>query len=424
MFHNYLELKNINNNKYINVTDNINEKYKKIIISKKLVFFIAFFILLIISLLKVEIVINQIKNCKNEIIKIENYKKINDKGILLNKKKFKKVQKPKISIISAVYNRGQYILRFIRSIQNQFFNDIEIIFIDDFSNDNTFDIIKKCQKEDERIILIKHKKNKGTLISRNNGAFKSTGEYLIFPDPDDILASDILNYSYTKAKNENYDMIKFNLYSGNKKHILRTIKNIKIQEVYQEILSSFIFYGKGHLEQTDYCIINKLIKRDIFIKSLNYVDKYYLNQNMIVYEDGLINFMLYKFSQSLFHSKKIGYYYIQNQHSITKNFLKDRERTIKNCFIYLKYIFEYTKNNQYEKNMAVCIYHSIILEISNINIFKYLTKEYKFYYIIIDNYLKNEFISSKVKIQIKKILEFIKIAQNSKHNIEKKYNYI
>ena len=145
---------------------------------------------------------------------------------------------------------------------------------------------------------------------------------------------------------------------------------------------------------------------------------------MIVYEDGLINFMLYKFSQSLYHTKKIGYYYIQNQQSITKNFLKDKERTIKNCFIYLKYIFEYTKNNQYEKNMAVCIYHSIILEISNINIFKYLTKEYKFYYIIIDNYLKNEFISSKVKIQIKKILEFIKIAQNSKHNIEKKYNYI
>ena len=420
MFNDYLELKNINNIKY-NI---IKKKYKKIITLVKFVFFIGSFYLLIISLLKVEIIFNQIKNFKKEIIKIENYKDINDKGILLNKKKFKKVLKPKISIISAVYNRGQYILRFIRSIQNQFFNDIEIIFIDDFSNDNTIDIIKNCQKEDERIILIKHKKNKGTLISRNNGAFKSTGEYLIFPDPDDILASDILNYSYTRAKNKNFDMIKFNLYTGNKKHILRTIKNIKLQEVYQGILSSFIFYGNGHLEQTDYCIINKFIKRDILIKSLNYVDKYYLNQNMIVYEDGLINFMLYKFSQSLYHTKKIGYYYIQNQQSITKNFLKDKERTIKNCFIYLKYIFEYTKNNQYEKNMADCIYKNIIKEISNINIFKYLTKDYKFYYNIIDNYLKNEFISLKNKIQLKNILKFIKIAENSKHNIKNKYSYI
>ena len=411
MFNDYLELKNINNIKY-----NINKKCKKIIISTKLVLFIVLFNLLIISFIKDEIIINQTKNSKKEIIKIENYKEINEKGIMLNKKKFKKVQKPKISIISAVFNRGRYILRFIRSIQNQFFNDIEIILIDDFSNDNTLKIIKNCQKEDERIILIKHNKNKGTFISRNNGAFKSTGEYLIFPDPDDILAKDILNYSYTKAKNNNYDMIKFNLYTGNKKHILRTIKNIKIQEVYQEILSSFIFYGNGHLEQTDYCIINKLIKRDIFIKSLNYIDQYYLNQNMIVYEDGLINFMLYKFAQSLYHTKKIGYYYIQNQQSITKNFLKDRERTIKNCFIYLKFIFEYTKNNQYEKNMVGCIFHNIGLEIANINIFKYLTKEHKFYENIIDNFLKNEFFPSKYKIQLINILKFIKIAEHSKHN--------
>ena len=410
MFNGYLELKNINNNKYIN----INKKFKKILFLKKLIFFITLFSALIISLLKVEILLNQNNNYKKEIIKIEKYKDINVKGILLNKKKFKKVQKPKISIISAVYNRGQYILRFIRSIQNQFFNDLEIIFIDDFSNDNTIDIIKKCQKEDERIILLKHKKNKGTLISRNNGAFRSNGEYLIFPDPDDILASDILNYSYTKATKNNYDMIKFNLYTGNKKHILRIIKNIKIQEVHQEILSSFLFYGNGHLEQTDYCIINKFIKRDIFIKSLNYIDKYYLNHNMIVYEDGLINFMLYKFSHSLYQTKKIGYYYIQNQQSITKNFLKDGERTIKNCFLYLKYIFESTKNNQYEKNMAGCIYHNIMLEIGNINVFKYLTKDYKFYYNIIDNYLKNEFISSKDKNQLSNILHFIKIAENSK----------
>jgi glycosyltransferase involved in cell wall biosynthesis len=414
MFNDYLELKNRNNIKYIFMS----KKNEKTIIIMKLILFIALFNLLIILSLKVEIIINQMKDFKNEIIKIENYKEINDKGILLNKNKFQKILKPKISIISAVYNRGKYILRFVRSIQNQFFNDIEIIFIDDSSNDNTSDIIKKCQKEDERIILIKHKKNKGTLISRNNGALKSTGEFLMFPDPDDILANDILNYSYIKAKKKNYDMIKFNLYNGNEKDILKRIQKIKIQEIYQEKLSSFIFYGNGYLEQTDYSISNKFLKRDIFIKSLNYIDKYYLNQNMIVYEDGLINFMLYKFSQSLYHTKKIGYYYIQNQQSITKNFLQDRERTVKNCFLYLKYIFEYTKNNRYEKNMASCIYHNILLEISNINIFKYLTKEYKFYYDIVNNYLKNEFISSKDKIQLTKILKYIQIAEENKHNIK------
>ena len=90
-------------------------------------------------------------------------------NILLNKKKFIKSSNPKNSVVSAVYNRENYILRFVRSIQNQFFDDIEIIFVDDFSKDNSIGAITKIQKEDERIILLKLKAHKGTLIARNIG---------------------------------------------------------------------------------------------------------------------------------------------------------------------------------------------------------------------------------------------------------------
>ena len=408
MFNGYLEIKNINGKK--------NNNKKNIKFLAKVICFLILFTLLIRLLFKYQILMNSIKHLKNEINKIENYREICEKGILLNKIEFKKIKNPKISIISAVYNRGNYILRFIRSIQNQFFNDIEIILIDDFSNDNTIEVIEQCQKEDERIILVKHKQNKGTLISRNDGVLVSSGEYLIFPDPDDILSKDILYYCYSKAKNKEYDMIKFNLYAGNKRNILRIIKNIKIQKIYQKNLSFYIFYGEGQLRQLDFSISNKFFKRDIYIKSLNYIDKYYLNQNMIVYEDGLINYMLYKYAKILYITKKVGYYYIQNQQSITKNFLKDRERTLKNCFLYLKYIFEYTKNNQFEKNIAGCIYHNVQLEISDINIFKYITKDYKFYYDIINIYLKNEFISLEDKYQLTNILKFIEIAEFNYNN--------
>lgn len=199
---------------------------------------------------------NKIKESSREIHKLKNYKKLCDKGILLRKNKYKRIQNPKISIVSAVYNRGKYILRFLRSIQNQFFNEIEIIFVDDFSNDNSVQIIEKCQQEDERIILIKHNKNKGTLISRNNGVLKSKGEYLIFPDPDDIISDDILKYCYNESHRNNYDIIRFNLYDGNKYDLLNLIKNLKYQKVYQPQLSFHIFYSKGYLEQNDYSISN------------------------------------------------------------------------------------------------------------------------------------------------------------------------
>ena len=55
-------------------------------------------------------------------------------------------------------------------------------------------IIKTYQKEDNRIILIENKKNKGTFASRNIGALKSKGQYIMFPDPDDIPSQDCLGY--------------------------------------------------------------------------------------------------------------------------------------------------------------------------------------------------------------------------------------
>ena len=158
---------------------------------------------------------------KKQIIDLNKYYEICNKGILINKKKYKKYIIPKISIISPVYNNEKFILRFLRSIQNQLFENIEIIFVDDFSKDNTIKIIEDCQKKDKRITLIKQKKNKGTLKSRNIGALKAKGEYLIFPDSDDILSNDILKKCYNIAKRYNYDLIRFIFYRKNKNYINR-----------------------------------------------------------------------------------------------------------------------------------------------------------------------------------------------------------
>ena len=67
--------------------------------------------------------------------------------------------------------------------------------IDDCSEDNSVKVIEEYQRKDERIILIKNKRNKGTLISRNLGALNSRGEYLIFPNPDDIISKNIIIFA-------------------------------------------------------------------------------------------------------------------------------------------------------------------------------------------------------------------------------------
>ena len=163
-----------------------------------------------------------ISKIERQINNIKNYYDFCNNG-LLNKYKFKKNINPKISIITAVYNSEKYIIRFLRSIQNQLFNNIEIVFIDDCSKDNTTKIIEEYQIADKRITLIKQNKNKGTLISRNIGVVKAKGEYLIFPDPDDIISKDILKLCYNIAKNKNYDLIRFSFYRKNDEYINKFI---------------------------------------------------------------------------------------------------------------------------------------------------------------------------------------------------------
>ena len=69
-------------------------------------------------------------------------------------KEFDKKHIPKISIICPVYNRQRYLLRFLKSIQFQTFNDLEILFVDDNSLDNSSKLIEQCIQKDKRISLI------------------------------------------------------------------------------------------------------------------------------------------------------------------------------------------------------------------------------------------------------------------------------
>lgn len=287
-----------------------------------------------------------IKKCGNyyyniEGRKMENYLKLCNKGILINRKQLKKkIEKPKVSIITSNYNKGKYILRFLRSIQNQNFYEIEIIIIDDSSTDDSFKLIEYYQKEDERIILIKNKKNKGTFICRNYGVLLSKGEYLILPDIDDILSKSILDICYNFAKRNCYEMIRFNIYLGKNTIFFNDIvKDLESRSIYQPELSTYLYYGKGKLQQIDFNVSNKFIKRDAFTRAINYIDIYYSNLYIINQEDGIMNYLLYRTVKSFYFLKIIGYYYIRNNEGAY--IVKTKEQTTKFFFTHLKIVFNY-----------------------------------------------------------------------------------
>ena len=92
------------------------------------------------------------------------------------------------SIIIPVYNIAPYLRSCLDSVLNQVFIDYECILIDDGSTDESPNICDNYSLKDDRIKVI-HKKNGGLSDARNAGILKSSGEYIIFLDGDDILSS-------------------------------------------------------------------------------------------------------------------------------------------------------------------------------------------------------------------------------------------
>ena len=91
-----------------------------------------------------------------------------------------------ISVIVPVYNAGQYLRTTIESILNQTYKNIEVILVNDGSNDNSQNIIDDYRERDSRIISIVTE-NYGAPHARNIGLDSSNGSYVVFFDADDLM---------------------------------------------------------------------------------------------------------------------------------------------------------------------------------------------------------------------------------------------
>jgi glycosyltransferase involved in cell wall biosynthesis len=90
-----------------------------------------------------------------------------------------------ISVNITTHNRAHLLPRCIDSILAQSYKNIELVVVDDFSSDDTLEVIKKYQEKDDRIEYYRHEVNKGNANSRNTALEKCNGYYVAFMDDDD-----------------------------------------------------------------------------------------------------------------------------------------------------------------------------------------------------------------------------------------------
>lgn len=118
---------------------------------------------------------------------------------------------PKISVIIPVYDMEPYIAQCTRALCRQTLDDLELIFVDDGSHDNSCAIINAVLEEYPRrkshSTIIRHESNKGVAAARTTGMKAMTGEYMAHCDPDDIPDPDMYFKMYHTAKITDADMV-------------------------------------------------------------------------------------------------------------------------------------------------------------------------------------------------------------------------
>lgn len=346
--------------------------------------------------------------------------------------KYKK--NPLITVIIPVYNGENFLLRSLLSIESQSFKNFEIIYIDDLSTDNSNKIIYNFQLIDKRIKIIKNKENKGTLYSKCFGVLNANGKYILVMDQDDIyIDKELFKNLIEIAENYSLDIVqfRFNEYFSNS-HFINFNTNKNYPNFYSIItqpeLGNTELYLNEKLYKT-FCLWDKLIKREIYLKAINFLDEKIWKKKIIHREDHIATFALYKMAKRYMRIKMYGYSHIFRENQETQFYFNiidgknvpqiKKEEMLRDQFEFFKFIYDRTNENLIEKNIA---FRELLSIISNLNFVSFVKNKYYRQLIIevIKIYLNSTFLNSEKK---KIILKFFKIFYEKNFKIENKFNF-
>ena len=213
----------------------------------------------------------------------------------------------KYSIIVPVYNGEKYLERCINSIINQTYKNIELILINDGSEDGTGKICKKYSNNDTRVIYIKQDKY-GVSYSRNKGIENATGDYITFIDADDYINVNTIREMNKKILNNKCDILKYSYVKESKwlkknyKFSIQTDKKI-LKEEYEKKVIPYMF------DTFDLSNVWNAIFKIQLIRNKKFDEKLSYGEDLKFMIESILD------SQSLYIDSRNFYHYVYNKNS-------------------------------------------------------------------------------------------------------------
>ncbi len=234
---------------------------------------------------------------------------------------------PKVSVVVPIYNVEKYIKKCMDSLVNQTLQEIQIIFVNDGSTDESGNIAKEYASKYPNKIIYLEKENGGLSDARNFGMRYAEGEYIAFLDSDDYVENTMYEEMYNKALQENSDYVECDFlweYPDKTKKDKRNSYNNK----------------KEMLTNVRVVAWNKLIKREILEKNNISFPK------GLRYEDIEFTYKLIPYLNKVSYVDKEFVHYVQRNNSIAN---VQNERTAEVFTIFDNIIKYYQEKNFYEE---------------------------------------------------------------------------
>ena len=219
------------------------------------------------------------------------------------------MKKDLVSIIVPVYNGEIFLKRCLNSLFNQTYKNIEIIVVNDGSEDNSKKILNECLKKDSRLKII-NQQNSGVSVARNRGISEANGEYLMFVDVDDWISLETVETCIKEIKENS--LVRFMMQYANDEMLLDIYsclyngKNeiINAKQLFEDIISYKVgghsvcyLYRSSIIKENnikfpveikyceDFCFVLNVLKHCQTIRIIpNVFYKYYVNLNSATLE--------------------------------------------------------------------------------------------------------------------------------------------
>lgn len=256
---------------------------------------------------------------------------------------------PKVSVIVPIYGVEKYIERCARSLFEQTLDDMEFVFVNDCTKDNSIAVLEKVIEDypnrKEQIKILKHECNKGLPKARETGVDNATGEYVAHCDSDDWVDLEMYKKMYENAKRNDVDTIICGYYIYYNENQKRAVVNKPYNDNYSILRGLF-----RHTISPS--IWAKMTKRELYLST----KIVYAECNMA--EDFVLSLQL------LMNSKKIGflneclYHYFYNEQAMTKQntlsgLLRKRDQLQANVYLIEEIL---KRNNKYLEYKDLLVY--------------------------------------------------------------------